>query len=656
MHTVLKGFVEDAIAWTVVCLYALSDIDWEYSDNMNLIDKRIKQFPVNQSLVVFPNNPNLRWCEGISHLFKNSWRRKGDSITGFFANGSIEAWKLPQLLFQLIFCINKRICPFDTEWSKKFLKQEWLKNKNVEWNVGQTIINSLASVLEVHFVCRKTVLTESDIETRLPNIIGNARTHMTTLRLLKHALTTALKKKKNQPEDDSKKRKGQKDPEDQEYGGIKHHLAIHIPYFKRKYGADMRTTDTELAEREHKVQKVVFEHTNKQYSTTYLDMLFHNRIKCHYQNIQSHRKETDISNVDADDDGDVDNNHDGYYFKTVNTFGIPDRLIFKDGSVHVKQEIKFKNKFRSKNPMYKPYSTLKLDSDGINHLIFTYNELMQLADNSKDKEFSDKWLQFKQGSLGCRLVKSVQCSIEKNQKSKHDFLIHCNGRFSRSNRNGKSEKQRNVCDFIEVGTDMARLVAIFSFTPTTSSILESRNEDIFLVVCWMKKVTAENKSVLPYDSYEYEMVGKGRNEMNFIQIVSIDNIYRPAFLILHFAETDLKWGNIRRAAVDKLKQQIFYHIPYELIITDDCEGFVGYEGEDTVEHLCRTTTSNDAWATSTRQGLSLGQLPSRLSSVQQIEIYNALSSSLLEINDEFGDICDEEDSDSGSDSGGDNEE
>ena len=42
-----------------------------------------------------------------SQLFKSSWNTKGTETTGFFANGSMEAWKLPILLMQLIFCINR---------------------------------------------------------------------------------------------------------------------------------------------------------------------------------------------------------------------------------------------------------------------------------------------------------------------------------------------------------------------------------------------------------------------------------------------------------------------------------------------------------------------------------------------------------------------
>jgi hypothetical protein len=181
-------------------------LDTKYEFNLQKIDERIKDFPVIQSLVIFPNKPKYRFFEGVSQLFKKSWRKKGTEGTGFFANGSIEGWKLPQLLFQLIFCINDDICPFNTQWSA----HRSIKNR---WNFGKVIMNALTSILELHFCLRMKVMTKSAIES-LHEVIRNARAHLALLWIMRNDLNNLLKALS----------------QEKAHTGIKDHYVIHLTY------------------------------------------------------------------------------------------------------------------------------------------------------------------------------------------------------------------------------------------------------------------------------------------------------------------------------------------------------------------------------------------------------------------------------------------
>ena len=266
LHTFIKGLIEDSIAWAICVIQSVSKKDIYYDHNMTWIDDRIKHFPVIQSLKVFPNH-QYRFYDGISQLFKSSWNTKGTETTGFFANGSLEAWKLPILLMQLIFCINKDVCPFNSNWST-------LNNLRHKWNVGRVVVNSLTSVFSLHLCCRMKVST-SDKMSELHNMITNARAHLSLLRLMKQDLMT---------EDTISK--------DKEYGGIKHHMAEHFGRNKSEWGFDYRSLDTELSEKEHIKYKEVFERTNKQYQKVHKNMLLNAKIKDFYNHLKSFTSST----------------------------------------------------------------------------------------------------------------------------------------------------------------------------------------------------------------------------------------------------------------------------------------------------------------------------------------------------------------------------
>ena len=112
----------------------------------------------------------------------------------------------------------------------------------------------------------------------------------------------------------------------------------------------------------------------------------------------------------------------------------------------------------------------------------------------------------------------VKCGYAHNLASVSDFTIHCNGRYNTKttkNNSNLQQKSQNICDFIEikyeyegvVATEIARLIAIFQFTPLRnghSGNAENSKlpEQFFLMICWMTK-SIKNESILPYPSYKY---------------------------------------------------------------------------------------------------------------------------------------------------------
>jgi hypothetical protein len=59
LHTFIIGYIADAIAWAMICIVKISQIDNQYKFNMKYLDERIKHFPRIQSLNIFQDNFSL---------------------------------------------------------------------------------------------------------------------------------------------------------------------------------------------------------------------------------------------------------------------------------------------------------------------------------------------------------------------------------------------------------------------------------------------------------------------------------------------------------------------------------------------------------------------------------------------------------------------
>ena len=183
LHTVLKGLAEYAIHWGWDCISCMQKLDPEnFLDNVGVFDERMTLFPYIQSFRFFPN---CRFRVGLSNFMKAS--NKSSSGTSF-SSGGIEAWKLQNLLLQMLFCINGEIAPFTQQWSRD------KKIKNA-WNVGRTLVNALTSALEVIFVVKAARLAENNMQS-LQTMIATSRAHIMLLWCMRKDLLAAVTTKK----------------------------------------------------------------------------------------------------------------------------------------------------------------------------------------------------------------------------------------------------------------------------------------------------------------------------------------------------------------------------------------------------------------------------------------------------------------------------
>ena len=99
LHTVLKGIVELCLRWSVGLVIAIAKIDKIYEHSLGVLDKKIKLFPIGQSITPFGNH---RFNKGISILFNESTNRDLKSLNAAIGKGGrLEAQRIPNLLWQV---------------------------------------------------------------------------------------------------------------------------------------------------------------------------------------------------------------------------------------------------------------------------------------------------------------------------------------------------------------------------------------------------------------------------------------------------------------------------------------------------------------------------------------------------------------------------
>ena len=151
------------------------------------------------------------------------------------------------------------------------------------------------------------------------------------------------------------------------------------------------------------------------------------------------------------------------------------------------------------------------------------------------------------------------------------------------------------------------------------------------MICWMRK-SQTNDSVLPYPVYKYNIHNNNRQYTLYHSIVSIDSVIRPACLIAHAAQYDLSWSDIGKKSLQILQKQMFYSLPYSIIIRDYCEGFVEFTGQfknSTILQETERTSSSSRQNTSSSSRLSIfeKEMNMILSEEQIAEINNIVISS-----------------------------
>ena len=103
-------------------------------------------------------------------------------------------------------------------------------------------------------------------------------------------------------------------------------------------------------------------------------------------------------------------------------------------------------------------------------------------------------------------------------------------------------------------------------------------------------------------------------------------------LIAHAAQYDLSWSDIGKKQIQHLQKQMFYCLPYSIIIRDYCEGFVEFTGQ--YKNLTQQEKENTSSSTtsSARQMTSMSST-SRLTTIFENEMNMILNEEqIAEIN------------------------
>jgi hypothetical protein len=104
-------------------------------------------------------------------------------------------------------------------------------------------------------------------------------------------------------------------------------------------------------------------------------------------------------------------------------------------------------------------------------------------------------------------------------------------------------------------TELAHLVGILSFTSNSGN-----DETLFLMICWMQiKKLPKKDNHFPYPYYCYNIK---KNKELYIDIVPIESLIRPAFLINYSPNYYYYWNEVNKIRYKDLESMIFcrYHI------------------------------------------------------------------------------------------------
>ena len=117
LHTLYKGISEHTISWICVVLIKISKMDNSYKSSISKIDDLIKRFPRHHALNIFGN---YLFHSGISTFLCKGEINDENLISMFLMSGSLEASKIPCLLFQLLISISVDgyIIPNTIQWSR----------------------------------------------------------------------------------------------------------------------------------------------------------------------------------------------------------------------------------------------------------------------------------------------------------------------------------------------------------------------------------------------------------------------------------------------------------------------------------------------------------------------------------------------------------
>ena len=165
LHTMLKGPIENILAWSFDIFYTLGMINGgRYGSIIGDIDECFKKFPYQQAVTPVPVYPKK---SGISPLFsRNRSRASSHSAGTGMGTGGTPAAHLPGMLFVLLYSIgeNGNLVPDEIVLSDvpKYRNEKKILNGMAKpWKCRTIIVNAIQSSLSVLTFSRKYMRIES---------------------------------------------------------------------------------------------------------------------------------------------------------------------------------------------------------------------------------------------------------------------------------------------------------------------------------------------------------------------------------------------------------------------------------------------------------------------------------------------------------------
>ena len=268
LHTLLKGPVENTLAWSMDIFYMLQRLNHnKYGNIINAIDNGFRDFNYSQTATPVPL---IAKKEGLSKIWTESRSAKtaANAGTGFGCGGTPAA-HLPGMAFTLLYVIGENgghvvnsIIPEKlvvSESKRQYHRNITVKGPQKDWKIKTIIVNALQSVLDVVTYSRKSEgFSEEDLN-NLDDLIRNMRGHQAQL----FALKSDLKQLKKGISISARKHKV--------FTGIKQHLLEHITDAIRNFGIK-RKWDTQCSERYHIKVKAIYKRTSQRKATAFKEV------------------------------------------------------------------------------------------------------------------------------------------------------------------------------------------------------------------------------------------------------------------------------------------------------------------------------------------------------------------------------------------------
>jgi hypothetical protein len=583
LHSFLKGVVENIISWIVEIMYSIGKLDDRYKNAMSLLDERIKTFPIAQSLRV---GRSCRFGEGISSLFKTTAKASSTKGTGAMY-GSIEAWKLLPLLFQLLWCLNADIVPFEPFGSVSDNTNSKQRKPQFNWTVGKVMVNTVVAALDFHFSVSTKLVTINQIKS-LEGVINNLKSQLALLWVMhKDFLQTTLKVIPKF----AKERKQLYKSCIPLFTGIKHHILSHLPSYLVKYGIDQRFWDTNLSESFHKrCCKELIERSNKKFDDSCKTNLMIYKKRQHSKQITNSM--TSNSNIVIDTVKEYENptskeyaidailNHGHEVIRRVDN---ADFLEFLSNTNSRDRDIEAAyTRFPSAVNIniiisdwlfsilqngFSPCKTYLCDVDST----FTETYWKSFLEDKKDYSLSLlKAVSFKEVNVNDKNIRMQRKACYIN-----DFNCFCNNayRIDAQNHSGKA-RTVTVCNFVEIliqdgKTQFGEICAMIG----CKSNKTGKYEKVYLLVCWLAPVQATSDDYFPFPIFKYEYMNERRLPLQLrLNLIDATCVEQPCFAIPYNSK-GCQWlfnnENTMGYKADFLKDSRFYVLSKSYVRRDN---------------------------------------------------------------------------------------